>query len=218
MSGSTPRMGLKTFDPTDPFLRADFNDIHSKLDLYPGPFICTSGTRPAWGAAQAGMRIYETDTRREVVWTGTVWREVLLTPPVWPGWLRPNVSMSVNTHVYYRMATFTVNRPGTLLVFANSEHHCQSTYTMNVVTKVQIDGTDAQIDEGSYNRYQQTTTSGAGWSRNNMIPTMGYRDVGVGSHNFGLHVFTPNISITAGGTVELVAMHGVAFLVNTSDT
>lgn len=218
MSGTTTRLGLKTFDPSDPFLRADFNDIHTKLDGFPGEFLCTSATRPTWGTAQAGMRIFETDTRREVVWSGTTWREPLLTPPVWTGWLRPNVTMAANTNVFYTLATFTVNRPGTLLVFLNSEHRAQTTVTANVMTKVQIDGTDAAIDQGSYTRFPQSDPTGIGWSRNNMIPTIGLRAVNTGSHNFGLHVNSSDTSGTTGAQTILVAMHGVAFLVNSSDT
>ncbi|MFF7198171.1 hypothetical protein ACFZAM_31245 [Streptomyces sp. NPDC008079] len=219
MSGSTPRLGLKTFDPSDPFLRADFNDIFTKIDASPGNFICTSATRPAWGAAQAGMRVYEADTRREIVWTGTAWREVLPVPPVWTGWLRPNISMSAGTHVYYKLATFNVNRPGALLVLINSEHSILSTQTMNVNTKAQVDGTDAQVnDQGSYTRETQINASGTALSRNFMVPTIGLRAVGVGSHNFGVHVECSTQVVTTGGSVKLVALQGVAILVNSSDT
>lgn len=218
MSGSTTRLGLKTYDPSDPFLRADFNDTAGKLDAYPGAFICTSATRPSWGAGQAGMRIYETDTRREVVWTGTSWREVLQVPPVWSGWLRPNVTMNAGTNVFYTMATFTVNRPGTLLVLLNAEARCQTTFTMNITVKAQVDGNDCQLDQGSFNRYAQTTTSGGGWARTAIIPTLGLRPVGVGSHNFGLHASVTDTSGTPGGNIILTSMHGVALLVNSQDT
>lgn len=42
-----------------------------KLDDVPGYKPCTSGTRPSWGAAQAGMLIVETDTGLIWRWDGT---------------------------------------------------------------------------------------------------------------------------------------------------
>lgn len=218
MSGATPRLGLKTFDPSDPFLRSDFDDNYTKLDAYPGSYICTSSTRPSWGAQQAGMRIFETDTRAEYVWSGSAWHEVLAVPPVFTGWLRPNVAMSPGSNTFYKLATFNVTRPGALLVLLNSEHQVQSTMTMNINTKVQIDGQDSQFDQGSFIRAWQTDSSGGGWSRSFMIPTIGLRAVGVGSHNFGIHTECTTTSVTSGGVAKLTAMHAVAILVNSSDT
>jgi hypothetical protein len=40
--------------------------------LLRGPYICTSSTRPA--SPSEGFRIYETDTNREWVYTGSAWR------------------------------------------------------------------------------------------------------------------------------------------------
>lgn len=219
MSGTTPRMGLKTFDSSDPFLRQDFNDNASKLDASPGVFLCTSASRPAWGASQAGMRIYESDTRRELVWTGTAWREVLTAPPAWTGYMRPNVSLSNNAHVYYKLATFNVTRPGSLLIVLDAEVSCQSIYTMNGSLRPQVDGNDAQIgDTSSYSRMEQVQTSGNGFSRTIMVPALGLRSVGVGSHNFGVHFFTSPDAASSNGTMRLVSVRAVALLVNSTDT
>ena len=40
-----------------------------------GVIVCTSGTRPTVGATDAGVEIYETDTKCKLLWTGTNWRE-----------------------------------------------------------------------------------------------------------------------------------------------
>ncbi|MEV7675113.1 hypothetical protein [Streptomyces sp. NPDC088752] len=220
MSGTTPRMGLKTFDSTDPFLRSDFNDNSARLDAYPGQYICTSGTRPAWGPNQAGLRIYETDTRREVVWTGTAWRELLSATTAWSGAISPNVTMGHNTHVYYNLATFQVNRPGSLLVLLHSEFVCKSLYTMNAHFRPQVDGVDSSVGGGSagYMRLTQIQTSGTGWDRAYMAPAMGIKAVGVGSHKFGIHMFTTPTTVTSAGSLRLVNVRGVAMLVNSSDT
>ncbi|MFE4863273.1 hypothetical protein [Streptomyces sp. NPDC056670] len=219
MSGTTTRLGLKTWDQSDPFLRTDFNDNSARLDAYPGAFLCTSASRPAWGANQAGMRIYETDTRRELAWTGTAWREVLSAAPVWPGYVRPDVSMGKDTHVYYKLATFQVNRPGALLVWLDAEVQCQSLYTANFAVRPQVDGNDAQVgSSASYMRVPQIHTSGGGWSRSWMMPALGLRSVGVGSHNYGIHFYTTPDSTTTAVSVRLTSVRGVAMLVNSTDT
>ncbi|MFE6000292.1 hypothetical protein ACFQ6C_26085 [Streptomyces sp. NPDC056454] len=219
MSGTTPRLGLKTWDQSDPFLRQDFNDNSARLDSSPGVFLCTSSSRPAWGAAQAGMRAYETDTRREVVWTGSAWREPLSAPPVWVGGARPDVAMGHDTHVYYKLATFQVNRPGALLVDLAIEVAVQSTFTMNAAFRVQVDGNDSMIGpSASYIRVEQVHNSGGGWQRSYMVPAMGLRAVGVGSHSFGIHMYTIPGATTVAGSMRLVTARGSAILVNSTDT
>lgn len=219
MSGTTPRMGLKTYDSTDPFLRQDFNDTYAKLDNYPGVFLCTSASRPAWSTAQSGMRIYESDTRRELVWSGTAWREVLTAPPAWTGYIRPNVALDNSTNVSYKMATFNVNRPGALAVVMEAEVACQSIYTMQATLRVQVDGNDAQVgDTGSYIRFDKTQTSGAGISRTMSVTGLGLRAVGVGSHNFGVHFYCTPENSTPGASMRLVSVRAFALLVNSTDT
>lgn len=219
MSDTTPRMGLKTWDQSDPFLRQDFNDNNARLDSYPGPYICTSQSRPAWGAAQSNMRIYETDTRREVVWTGTSWRDVLFTPPVFPGYVAPNVTIGHNSHVYFKLATFSLTRPGSLLVDLAVEVAVQSIYTMNLHFRTQIDGADAVLgDGGSYIRVAQVQTSGGGWQRSYTVPVKGLRSVSAGSHNFGLHLWTDPGGVTKAGAARIVSARGTALLVNSTDT
>ncbi|MFI0967079.1 hypothetical protein ACH4S8_37695 [Streptomyces sp. NPDC021080] len=219
MSNTTPRLGLKTYDTSDPFLRQDFNDQSAKLDAYPGAFICTSASRPAWGPSQAGMRIYETDTRRELVWTGTAWRAKLDAPPVWTGYVQPVAAMGKDTHVYYKLGTFQVNRPGALLVHLEVEFSCQSIYTANVAARAQVDGSDSHIGStASYMRVGQTNTSGAGWSRHFMMGAVGLRAVGVGSHNFGIHFYTSPTATTSAVSVSLESVRGYAMLVNSQDT
>lgn len=219
MSGTTPRLGLKTHDQSDPFLRQDFNDNSARLDGYPGEFICTSASRPAWGANQSGMRIYETDTRRDLVWTGTAWREVLTAPVAWIGYVEPAVTLGHTTHVYYKLATFQVNRPGQLLVNLTAQIQVQSLYTMNITLRPQVDGNDCAIGGGgSFMRVEQVHTSGSGWLRQWTVPIVGLRAVGVGSHNFGVHVYTTNTSVTKAGSMRLQNARGSGVLVNSLDT
>jgi len=66
-------LGLAVPSTVDDFNTADIAQNWEKLDKAPGTHICTSSTRPTWGASQAGRRIYETDTDLEWKWTGTAW-------------------------------------------------------------------------------------------------------------------------------------------------
>lgn len=56
---------------TDPFSTLDLANNWNKIDKSPGPFICTSATRPAWGSQNAGRQIAETDTGLTWKWNGT---------------------------------------------------------------------------------------------------------------------------------------------------
>lgn len=219
MSGATPRLGLKTFDSSDPFLRQDFNDNNGKLDQYPGAFLCTSNSRPAWGPAQAGMRIFETDTRREMMWSGTSWREVLSTAPVWPGFVRPEASIGNDTHLYYRMSSFTVNRPGTLAIVLEVEWSCQSIYVMNVHLTPQVDGSDVMVGSTrSFMRCEKVHFSGGGYQRSYMMGALGLQPVGPGSHNVGVHFNTRPESSSDDGIVRFVSARSLAILTNSEDT
>ncbi|MGW1436861.1 hypothetical protein ACWD7M_16620 [Streptomyces griseus] len=219
MSGTTPRLGLKTYDQSDPFLRQDFNDNSARLDASPGVYICTSSSRPAWGPSQAGMRAYETDTRREIHWTGSAWREPLSATVAWPGYVRPDVAMGNDAHVYYKLANVAVTRPGALLVHLAVEASVQSIYTMNLHFRVQVDGSDAMIgSSASYQRVEQVHSSGGGVSRAYMIPAMGLRAVGVGAHSFGIHMYTSGGTVSPSASARLVSVRGSAILVNSSDT
>lgn len=56
---------------TDPFNTGDIAANWGKIDASPGPFICTSATRPAWGSQNKGQQIIETDSGLTWYWNGT---------------------------------------------------------------------------------------------------------------------------------------------------
>lgn len=74
MTTPSPKLGLALPSQADPFSTADIRANWEKIDASPGTFICTSTTRPSWTAAQAGRKIYETNTGLEWVWSGTAWK------------------------------------------------------------------------------------------------------------------------------------------------
>jgi hypothetical protein len=69
-------MGLKVPSTADNFSTADLAFNWSLIDANCPPFICTSTTRPSWGATQAGNRIYETDTQLAWWWDGASFHRV----------------------------------------------------------------------------------------------------------------------------------------------
>lgn len=83
MPVTSTRLGLAKPVTSDSFTTAGLSSNLQILDTFPGIYICTSSTRPTWGANQAGMRIYETDTDTEWRWTGSVW--VRVRPRGWLG-------------------------------------------------------------------------------------------------------------------------------------
>lgn len=83
MSLLSTRLGLKKPQDSDPFLTTDFDGNLDIIDSYPGVWVCTSSTKPLWGAAQAGQQIFCTDTRTLLSWTGSAWVDSLAVSGAW---------------------------------------------------------------------------------------------------------------------------------------
>lgn len=191
MSTNSQRMGLKLNDGSDPFLRTDFVENFTTIDEYPGNWICTSTTRPSWGAGQAGMCITETDTRRTLLWNGSTFKEMLYAPAVWWGALRPNATLARSTTSSFTVGTFTVNRPGSLVAIATSEIALQVYGRFGVTTRVLIDGAVASFDS-SISEFCETNNP---WPSGSVItsntnshsePTLGSRNISAGTHSIGI--------------------------------
>lgn len=222
MSTNSQRLNLKVPDGSDPFLRTDFVQNLNNLDNYPGNWICTSTTRPTWGASQAGMCITETDTRRTVLWTGTTWREMLYGPAIWWGSLRPGVQIGADTVVAYTVGTFTVNRPGTLLGIITTEIGLPGNGYIDGNVRCMLDGAQANWDGSGAGEYFESNWSNTGTTPalnqfGTTITSMGVRDIGAGSHSIGVTVSTMSSSLGANTTVRLTSCRAMAMFVNGSD-
>lgn len=73
MATQTKHLKLVKPNQSSQFKTADIAENWEKIDRAPGRFICTSTSRPSLAANQAGMGIYETDTRLGWVWNGSAW-------------------------------------------------------------------------------------------------------------------------------------------------
>lgn len=219
MSTTSQRMGLKIPDGSDPFLRTDFVQNYNTLDSYPGVRICTSTTRPTWGAGQAGMMVMETDTRRNMLWTGTTWREMLVGPALWWGSMRPQVMIGAGTMVTYVVGTFTVNRPGSLFGLTTTEHALPCRGYTGATTRVMIDGSDANFDgPNQHGEFVQTAfpnTSTFGTDRwYQTVASMGVRNISAGTHSIGIRVTTQS---GANQQLKLTSVRAMAMFVNGTD-
>lgn len=218
MSTLSQHMGIKIPDGSDPFLRTDFVQNYNTLDKYPGNWICTSSTRPKWGAGQAGMCITETDTCRTLLWTGTTWREKLYGPGVWFGSTRPQVMLGKGTSVTYIVGTFTVNRPGSLFGISTTELALPTRGYTGATTRMMLDGMDANFDgplNGEYGGtdFPNTSTFGTGrW--NQTVPSIGVRNISAGTHSIGIRVTTMPGTNT---TLRIVSVRAMAMFVNATD-
>lgn len=70
MTTSSARLAIAKPTTADDFDTDEIAANWQKVDDHPGIYICTSGTRPSWGAAHEGMLILETDTDLYWRWTG----------------------------------------------------------------------------------------------------------------------------------------------------
>lgn len=109
MSSLTARIGLIKPSTADAFSTADIANNWGKVDQYPGSFICTSTTRPAWGAAQIGMGIVESDTGLVWRWTGNAFirnasRGLLTTTSGGSARGQRNTSISTTSYTTYVLA------------------------------------------------------------------------------------------------------------------
>lgn len=193
MSTFTPRLQLKRNDGSDPFKRQDFTDNWNKMDAAPGTHVCTSTSRPAWGASQSGRLILETDTRCQYEWSGTSWLPILTASNAWGLGVNPNASVAKNTTVTYTLGTITTSRPGTLLIDLTGILACvdttqQSMSLYPIVNSATISNPSPGFiqwtgsnNNGSYNVYSTTNTKG-------------WKAVAAGTHTIQARVTVGNIS------------------------
>lgn len=132
MSSLTDRLGLIVNTTADNFIVQDFTDNSQKLDDYPGIFICTSGTRPTWGANQNGMAIYETDTDLIWHWSGAAWERKVAKGHILGEELNSDFNTSSTTYVVAIDITVTVaagNRRHLVII------HAPGVYNTNGLTQ-----------------------------------------------------------------------------------
>src|SRR5690606_6648465 len=185
MSTLTPRLGLKRPDGTDPLLTQDFVDNHNKPDAAPGVHVCTSSTRPSWGAAQAGRTIFLTDYKCFQWWDGSAWQFERAAAGMFAGGALFEATLSKNAVVTYNLLNFTTPRPCNLAVWLNMTFGCDSRLSQSIFGPIVCDGGGSL--RGGYSHSLRSTGHSAD-TRANAYMTMtllGMVSVSAGSHTLG---------------------------------
>lgn len=113
MVAHTSRTGLTRPTNLDQHLTDHYVEDNDILDDIPGPYICTSVTRPStWGVAQAGRPMYETDTKLLWHWSGSAWQRVYPKGLLGEGSRTTNLSTTSTTPVSVVSVTVTIPAGG----------------------------------------------------------------------------------------------------------
>lgn len=193
MSSLTPRLLLKRPDGADPFLRQDFVDNWNKIDAAPGVHVCTSSTRPTWAAAQAGRTIIETDTYREMLWTGTSWVEPNPAPSQWAASILPGQYLGKAASATYTLGSITTKRSAVLSVRMSVRVACQPYVAQSVSAWGLIDGVDRTVSANeSYIAWADVTAASNANYDNRTGDVMAQVSILPGTHTYGIKVKVGN--------------------------
>lgn len=211
MSTLTPRMNLKRPDGSDPFLTQDFVDNYNKMDAAPGVHICTSSTKPSWGAAQAGRTIFLTDYKCFQWWDGSAWQSERAAPGMFAGGALFETNLSKNASVVYNLLNFTTPRPCQLAVWMNMTFGCDSRFSQSIFGRIVFDGGDTLL--GGYSDSLRFTGNSSDTSSDAYLTLslLGMVSVSAGAHTLGgkVTVGSYNTSIILRGmkTVASLAIY-----------
>lgn len=116
MATTSTRLAFRKPQSSDPIsVEDDFQDNWAVTERYPGVRICTRFSRPVWGATQAGMAIYETDTAQLLRWSGSEfvrfadsgWSTQIALSANTGGW--PLIALPKNSETIVLQTAFTTN-------------------------------------------------------------------------------------------------------------
>ena len=209
MSSNSTKLRLIRNVPGDNFQLSDFTTNWDLLDAAPGTHICTSSTRPGgWTAAQAGRTILETDTFRQLIWTGSAWQEPLVAPGAWTMSLGPNQTLGPNATASLTFGTITAKRPSRLLLTAlyhaqyvpSAQQWVRGFPTVNGQL-VAVGGASGFIQWGDY-------TLGSAWPDARQATTIGIATVPPGTHTVGMSITTGDTK-GANVTVTTAVLSGI---------
>lgn len=145
MSTFSTVLGLKLNDTSDPFLLSDFVANWNLLDATPGTFICTSTSRPNWGAGQAGRLIFMTDIKQLSYWTGSTWSDLVEAAPVFAGGSFINTAMNPGSSPSFNIVTFTTPRPCAMAIILTGTYNCSNNANQDLHQSIGFDGVKQEM-------------------------------------------------------------------------
>jgi hypothetical protein len=141
-------LNLKLNAGSDPFLLSDFINNWDILDTSPGVYICTSLTRPSWGTAQAGRKIFMTDLEQTQFWNGSSWQDERNSVPTFAYGVYLNTSMNRNSSPQFTIMQFSTPRPCAMAIILTAVYNCNNQQSQDLYQNVLFDG--ATINLGSF--------------------------------------------------------------------
>jgi hypothetical protein len=139
-------LGLKLNAQSDPFALADFVSNWGILDASPGVFVCTSVSRPTWGAAQAGRLIFMTDLKQVSYWDGSNWNDPRDSSPVFGGGVFiNNVGIGGSGTKTFSVLGFTTPRPCALAIWLTGTYTWPANIWQDAAQNIQLDGVDQMM-------------------------------------------------------------------------
>lgn len=204
-------IGLKLNDESDPFQLSDFIQNWNLLDGSPGTYICTSTSRPSWGAGQNGRLIFMSDLKQLSYWNNVSgWTDLRDAAPVFAGGYFLNAACNPGSTGTFSLMTFTTPRPSALSIWAAATYTYGANGWQNAAQAITFDGTASLM--GSFQeqvRFAGDPFSTGGTGATNatsmtMIPTCT-----VGQHKIGLRVQVSNQYFTS---INLVGVKILAMI------
>jgi hypothetical protein len=200
-------LGLKLNQLSDPFELSDFTANWGILDASPGTFICTSVSRPSWGAAQAGRLIFMTDLKQLSYWTGTGWADLRDSVPTFAGGTYLSVKCNPGSSGVFNILTFTTPRPSSMAIFASATYNYPNNKSQDVYQSVVFDGTQQFLGYREQIRMPGNSADSGLEAGNNATSIAQIPSLSAGQHKIGMQVDvgTANVPITLIG-VKVIAM------------
>jgi hypothetical protein len=208
-------LNLKLPQSSDPFLLSDFVNNWTILDGSPGVYVCTNGSRPSWGASQAGRLIFMTDYKCLSYWTGTGWADARDAAPAFAAGAFLNTNIASSASVSFTLATVNTPRACSLVVMITGTYNVPADSFQGAWQRVVVDGVGATANQlGGFReqiRFNQTAGD-SGLSGNCATSFQAISSVAAGSHTIGIGVDVA----TAPVPVTLIGAKMLAFIAVTS--
>jgi hypothetical protein len=209
-------LGLKLNSASDPFLLSDFIANWTILDGSPGIYVCTSSTRPAWTAAQAGRLILMTDYECLSFWNGSAWLDCRDAVPVFASGVYINAAVAHNTTASYTVINLTCPRACSLAIMMTGTYQCAANSYQDVWQRVLVDGVGATGNQlGGYREQLRFTPSPGVSGQAGLCATSFQVQTGItaGAHTIGIGADIGNSSTAA---IQLIGVKAMAMIAVTS--
>jgi hypothetical protein len=209
-------LGLKLNSATDPFLLSDFVGNWTILDGSPGIYVCTSSSRPAWTAAQAGRLIFMTDYACLSFWSGTAWQDCRDAAPVFAAGVFLNANIAKGTTGTYTLINLSTPRTCSLAIAITGTYLCAANANQDLWQRVLVDGVGATANQLGGFREQLRFTATAGAPGNAGMCATSLQVVSgitAGAHTIGLAV---DVASTSNTSINIQGAKAMAWIALTS--